>query len=43
MRYASRFKKEKEITNLILVRKRQQAEVKGETGDIRRVVRTKKQ
>ena len=30
---ASRFKKENEITNLILVRKRQQAEVEGETGE----------
>ena len=30
---ASRFKKEKEINNLILVRKRQQAEVEGETGE----------
>ena len=29
---ASRFEKEKEITNLILVRKRQQTEVEGETG-----------
>ena len=39
---ASMFKKEKEITNLIIVRKRQQANVEGETGEYQESSKVKK-
>ena len=40
---ASRFEKEKEITNLMLVRKRQLTEVEVETGEHQESIKVKKQ